>query len=217
MSDTAQNIQAQYAEQVDPMPSEPAAEVQTISPRRRFALVTYLSFLFAVSFLFVALTLAAETKRLKSINEDLQDNNQRVSASLDITISALQEENHQLQQSIADLEEERQELSTQLESLQASSDKNEEEIASMVEQISALTVEKAELEEAKSILKAQIDTLTKQAKDAVTVSELLQKAVSLNRSGDAAALENTLNQIEALKDLLSPSEQEIYNSLSGNP
>ena len=65
------DVMAQYSGQVDhtPPPQDPS---QVLSPRRRTALVTYLAFLFALAFLFVALTMAMETKRVKQINEALE-------------------------------------------------------------------------------------------------------------------------------------------------
>ena len=43
---------------------------QQLSPRRRTALVTYLSILFAAAFLFVAIMMVVETKRLKTMNQE---------------------------------------------------------------------------------------------------------------------------------------------------
>ena len=199
------DVMAQYSGQVDhtPPPQDPS---QVLSPRRRTALVTYLAFLFALAFLFVALTMAMETKRVKQINEALEDSSQKTSASLTGSINALQQENRLLTESKGQLEE-------QLAQLEASlSDARETEMA-QTRELEELK-EKLKLAEAeKSELLAKIEASNQQTQDAVTVSELLQKAIVLNESGNMTELSEFLNQIAPMKDLLSPTEREIFESL----
>ena len=76
---------------------------EQLSPRRRSALVTYLAILFAVAFLFVALMMVFEAKRLKTMNQELQDSSQKTSASLTNNINALQAENQLLSKQNEDL------------------------------------------------------------------------------------------------------------------
>ena len=179
---------------------------QVLSPRRRTALVSYLAILFAIAFLFVALTMAMETKRVKMINEALEDSNQKTSASLTGSINALQEENRLLTENKTQLE-------TQISELQAALEAAAEKEQDGSKQLEALTGEKQKLEAEKEELLTQIEALTKQAQDAVTVSELLQKAIVLNESGNIAGLSEILNQIGPMKELLSPTERDIYDSL----
>lgn len=186
-----------------PTPQDPS---QVLSPRRRTALVSYLAILFAIAFLFVALTMAMETKHVKMINEALEDSNQKTSASLTGSINALQEENRLLTENKTQLE-------TQISELQAALEAAAEKEQDGSKQLEALNGEKQKLEAEKEELLTQIEALTKQAQDAVTVSELLQKAIVLNESGDIAGLSEILNQIGPMKELLSPTERDIYDSL----
>ena len=188
-----------------------AAETQTpvqepLSPRRRTALVTYLSILFAVAFLFVALVLVAETKRLKTMNEELQDNSQKTSASLTNNINALQQENRRLSDANSALEK-------QVKGLEEAALQAGEENAELQGRIDLLTEDKRQLEEEQTGLQEQIDALTKQAQDAVEVSELLHRALAADEEGDLETLQTLLDQIEEKKELLSPTEQEIYEEL----
>ena len=63
------------------------------------------------------------------------------------------------------------------------------------------------------VLKKQNETLAKQAQDAIAVSELLQKAIALNDEGDNEGLAQVLAQIAPMKELLSATELELYESL----
>ena len=163
---------------------KPAAE-QVLSPRRRTALVSYLSIMFAAAFLFVALMMVFEAKRLKTMNEELKDSSQKTSASLTSNINALQAEN--------------QKLSEQNEALTA--------------RIGELESAAAEAETEMAELRAEIDVLIQEAHDAVTVSELLHQAMAADEAGDLEKLQELLDQIEPLEGLLSPTEAEIYEEL----
>ncbi len=199
------DVMAQYSGQVDhtPPPQDPS---QVLSPRRRTALVTYLAFLFALAFLFVALTMAMETKRVKQINEALEDSSQKTSASLTGSINALQEENHLLTESKGKLEEQLAQLEASLSDARETETAQTRELEELKEKLKLAEAEKSEL-------LAKIEALTQQTQDAVTVSELLQKAIVLNESGNITELSELLNQIAPMKDLLSPTEREIFESL----
>ena len=193
---------------------KPASQVvestQVLSPRRRTALVAYLSILFAVAFLFVAITMALESKRMKSIYEALENSSQKTSASLTNSINALQAENELLSKS-------NEELTGQIEEKKIALTAAEEEKQGYLDQIEQLNAEKAALEAEKAELEtqyaAQIQELTQQAEDAVKVSELLQTALVYKEVKDTANLNQVLTKIEALKDYLSPSEKDIYERL----
>ena len=184
----------------------PANQTQVLSPRRRSALVTYLAILFAIAFLFVAVVMVLETKRLKTMNEELQNTNQKTSASLTNNINALQEENQTLSKDNEDLQ-------ARVAELEAEAEKDQTEQNQLQSRIVSLTNARQTLSGKKRELEAQVRTLTKQAEDAVTVSELLQKAIAANDEGKHKTLQNCLEKIEPLKDLLSPSELEWYESL----
>ena len=186
-----------------PAPPDPA---QVLSPRRRFALVTYLAILFALAFLFVAVVMVLETKRLKTMNEELKDTNQKTSASFTNNINALQEENQSLSEKNAELLARVAELETQAEQDEAAQ-------SDLRAEIDTLTAEQKTLSEKQQELEARVLELTEQAENAVTVSELLQKAIAADEAGDLDGLEELLEQIEPLADLLSPSETDIYESL----
>ena len=62
-------------------------------------------------------------------------------------------------------------------------------------------------------LQTQIEALTKKAADAVLVSELLHQAMAADEDGDLEGLQELLDQIEELKELLSPTEADIYEEL----
>lgn len=199
------DVMAQYSGQVDhtPPPQDPS---QVLSPRRRTALVTYLAFLFALAFLFVALTMAMETKRVKQINEALEDSSQKTSASLTGSINALQQENRLLTESKGQLEEQLAQLEASLSDARETETAQTRELEELKEKLKLAEAEKSEL-------LAKIEASNQQTQDAVTVSELLQKAIVLNESGNMTELSELLNQIAPMKDLLSPTEREIFESL----
>ena len=177
-----------------------------LSPKRRSALVTYLSVLFAVAFLFVALMMIMEARRLKTMNEELKDSSQKTSASLTNNINALQAENQKLSQRneeldliISRLEEEAKNETARTKALQARLDTAEAEITRM----------EAELATASEAL----EEANQKSEDAIRVSELLQEAISADLRGQMNKLQELLEQIEPLKDLLSATEQEIYEEL----
>lgn len=180
---------------------------QQLSPRRRTALVTYLSILFAAAFLFVAIMMVVETKRLKTMNQELQHDSQMNAATLTNNINALQEENQKLAKDNEALEDRIAELESEAE--QAETDRAElagklEEAARQQERLSA---QLAELQEQK-------DSAEQQVQDAVKVSELLQQAIAANEDGDMKGLKELLDQIEPLKELLSDTEKELFESLT---
>lgn len=195
----------------DPVPAEEKSpekqlEEAQLSPRRRSALVTYLAILFAVAFLFVALMMVMEAKRLKTMNQELQDSSQKTSASLTNNINALQAENQQLSQT-------NEELTDRIRELEAAAAENETQRTELQAQIDSLTEDRRVLNELRLELEEQLETLTQKAEDAVQVSELLHKALAADEAGDMDGLWEILDQIEPLKELLSPTEQEIYEEL----
>lgn len=179
---------------------------ETLSPRRRSALVTYLSIMFAVAFLFVAVMMVAETKRLKTMNEELQDSSQKTSASLTNNINALQEENRKLSEANDSLQE-------QLEEQEASARAAEEQLAELQERLELLEEKKQALEQEKTRLKEQLKEMSRQAEDAVEVSELLHQALAADEAGDLEQLQELLDRIEPLKQFLSATEQTLYEEL----
>lgn len=208
MSDeNKKNTAVAMEEDHTPPSSDPS---QVLSPKRRSALVTYLAILFAIAFLFVALTMALESKRLKSVNEALEDKNQQTSASLTGSIKVLQDENHKLIDNNQELAAQVAALELRLQNAESSAAQKTEEFNAQLEK---LQQEKQALETEKAELKKQKETLTKQAQDAIAVSELLQKAIALNDEGDNEGLARVLAQIAPLKELLSATELELYESL----
>ena len=83
---------------------KPEAEGEALSRKRRVALVTYLSILFAVAFLLVALSMVIENKHLQSTNAALEDSSKKTSANLNQTIEQMQNENDALTQKTAEQE-----------------------------------------------------------------------------------------------------------------
>lgn len=183
---------------------------EQLSPRRRSALVMYLAILFAAAFLFVALMMVFEAKKLKTMNQELQDSSQKNAASLTSNINALQAENQKLSET-------NEGLSSRIDELEAAAAVAEAEKTELQAEIDRLNEEAAALEIARAeelgALQEQIDELTQRAEDAVTVSELLHQAMAADEEGDLEGLQGILDQIEALKDLLSPTEAEIYEEL----
>lgn len=213
MSDAEKEKQAENTEQKDHTPA-PTDSSQLLSPRRRTALVTYLAILFAMAFLFVALTLAIEAKKLKTTNEALKDSSQKTSVSLNNSINALQAENQELENTIETLQADNEAKTARLEELEASAATLTAEKNSLEEQVAALTEEKNTMTEDKVALETLVQNLTQRAADAITVSELLYKAVDLNEKGDMDGLKDIMNKIEPLKELLSPTERDIYDGLA---
>ena len=200
--------------------SVPAAEPEqnaaaALSRKRRVALVTYLSILFAVAFLLVALSMVIENRQLQSSNAALKDDSQKTSANLNRTIQEMQNEYDALKQKsdaqatqIDTLTAQQAEAETRYAALESEA---AEASAAAESQIADL---QSQLAEARIAAESQATELTKRAEDAVTVSELLQKAVAANEEGDLEAVKTYLEQIEPLKDLLSPSELDWYESLA---
>ena len=181
-------------------------KTEQLSPRRRSALVMYLAILFAVAFLFVALMMVFEAKRLKAMNQELRASSQQTSDSLTSRITSLQAENQELS-------EKNDGLTAQITELEAAAAAAETEQASLQAEIDRLTEEEAAHSAEVESMQAQIDELTQRAADAVTVSELLHQAMAADEEGDMEGLRELLEQIEELKDLLSPTEQDIYEEL----
>ncbi|MBQ1678393.1 MAG: hypothetical protein II062_02530 [Oscillospiraceae bacterium] len=179
---------------------------EQLSPRRRSALVTYLAILFAVAFLFVALMMVFEAKRLKTMNQELQDSSQKTSASLTNNINALQAENQLLSKQNEDLNTR---IGT-LESEAAQKDGRIEELQSKQEGDAA---ELARLEQELSVLEEEKEAAEQRTQDAIRVSELLHKALAADEKGKLERLQELLAEIEPLEDLLSETEREIYEEL----
>lgn len=179
---------------------------QQLSPRRRTALVTYLSILFAAAFLFVAIMMVVETKRLKTMNQELQHDSQKNAATLTNNINALQEENQKLSKDNKDLEDRIAELETAAEQAAA-------EQAELTGRLEEAAREKERLNQQLKELHEQKEEAEQKIQDAVKVSELLQNAIAADDDGDMEGLKELLDQIEPLKELLSETEKELYESL----
>lgn len=202
MNDTEQR-KDQALEDREPQSEDPSQE---LSPKRRVAVVSYLAVLFAVAFLLVAIVMVLETKKLKTMNQELKDDNQRTSASLTNNINALQAENQKLSETNKTQEKELTQLRSQLaESQREAADKDS--------QIQQLELDKEALEQEKTELETQAEALTQQVQDAIQVSELIYQAVEADDHGRMTELQELLDQIEPLKELLSETELELYESL----
>ena len=199
-----ENKQARQEADHTPPPADPT---QVLSPRRRSALVTYLAILFAVAFLFVAVMMVMEAKRLKTMNQELQDSSQKTSASLTNNINALQAENQQLSQT-------NEELTARIAALEAEAETAAGEQAALQTRLEQQMEELAARETELTELRTQAEALNQKAEDAVSVSELLQKALAANEDGDMEGLKELLDQIEPLKELLSETETELFESLT---
>ena len=210
MSEIDETVREQERGTEKPEQTPEKPESEQLSPRRRSALVTYLAILFAVAFLFVALMMVFEAKRLKTMNQELQDSSQKTSASLTSNINALQAENQKLS-------EKNEELTARIGELEDAAAAAETEMTGLRAEIDRLNGEAeaqelAQAEEA-AAFQTQIDELTQKAADAVLVSELLHQAMAADEEGDLERLQELLDQIEELKELLSPTEQDIYEEL----
>ncbi len=179
---------------------------QQLSPRRRTALVSYLAVLFAVAFLFVAVMMVMETKRLKTMNQELKNDSQKNAATLTNNINALQTENQQLAKSNEELHDKIKELEAAAESAAAEKEELQTQLASTGDEQKSLQQEMKELQQ-------QLDDAKQKSQDAIYVSELLHQAMAADEESDMEGLQELLNQIEPLKDMLSPTEQDIYEEL----
>lgn len=179
---------------------------QQLSPRRRTALVTYLAILFAVAFLFVAVMMVAETKRLKTMNQELQHDSQKNAATLTNNINALQEENQKLSK-------QNTELTVQIENLRVEASTQNGVLEQLREQLDAAVAEQEQLRGEVETLREETETEKQKALDAVRVSELLHQAMAADEDGDLEGLKELLSQIEPLEELLSDTEREIYEEL----
>ena len=179
---------------------------QQLSPRRRTALVTYLAILFAVAFLFVAVMMVAETKRLKTMNQELQHDSQKNAATLTNNINALQEENQKLSK-------QNTELTVQIENLRVEASTQNGVLEQLREQLDAAVAEQEQLRGEVETLREEAETEKQKTQDAVRVSELLHQAMAADEDGDLEGLKELLSQIEPLEELLSDTEREIYEEL----
>ena len=202
MNDTEQQKDQALVDH-EPQPADPS---QVISPKRRVALVSYLAILFAVAFLLVAIVMVLETKRLKTMNQELKDNSQRTSASLTNNINALQAENQVLSET-------NKNQAKELDQLRAQLAESQREAAHKDAQIQGLELDKKSLEQEKTELETQAEALNQQIQDAIQVSELIYQAVEADDHGRMTELKELLEKIEPLKELLSETELELYENL----
>ena len=195
----------------EPQSEDPS---QVISPKRRVALVSYLAILFAVAFLLVAIVMVLETKRLKTMNQELKDSSQRTSASLTNNINALQAENQVLSETNKTQVQGGSSFEgVEVTTVQAQLAESQREAAEKDAQIQGLELDKESLEQEKAELETQAETLTQQVQDAIRVSELIYQAVEADDHGRMTELKELLEQIEPLKELLSETELELYENL----
>ncbi|MBR6377859.1 MAG: hypothetical protein IKS05_08880 [Oscillospiraceae bacterium] len=187
----------------EPQPVDPS---QVLSPKRRVAVVSYLAMLFAVAFLLVAIVMVLETKRLKTMNQELKDSSQRTSASLTNNINALQAENQVLSET-------NKNQAKELDQLRAQLAESQREAADKDAKIQGLELDKESLEQEKAELETQAEALTQQVQDAIQVSELIYQAVEADDHGRMTELKELLEKIEPLKELLSETELELYENL----
>ena len=185
---------------------KPAAQPQQLSPRRRTALVTYLAILFAAAFLFVAIVMVLETKKLKTINEELQSSSQKTSASLTNNINALQQENQSLSA-------ENEKLQSRIGELVESAALQDEALAELQQQLNTAATEQADMEQQIGELQQRLEEARQNTQDAVRVSELLHQLMAADEDGDMEKVRELLDEIEPLADLLSETERDIYEDL----
>ena len=185
---------------------KPAAQPQQLSPRRRTALVTYLAILFAAAFLFVAIVMVLETKKLKTINEELQSSSQKTSASLTNNINALQQENQSLSA-------ENEKLQSRIGELVESAALQDEALAELQQQLNTAATEQADMEQQIGELQQRLEEAMQNTQDAVRVSELLHQLMAADEDGDMEKVRELLDEIEPLADLLSETERDIYEEL----
>ena len=185
---------------------KPAAQPQQLSPRRRTALVTYLAILFAAAFLFVAIVMVLETKKLKTINEELQSSSQKTSASLTNNINALQQENQSLSA-------ENEKLQSRIGELVGSAALQDEALAELQQQLNTAATEQADMEQQIGELQQSLEEARQNTQDAVRVSELLHQLMAADEDGDMEKVRELLDEIEPLADLLSETERDIYEEL----
>jgi chromosome segregation ATPase len=185
---------------------KPAAQPQQLSPRRRTALVTYLAILFAAAFLFVAIVMVLETKKLKTINEELQSSSQKTSASLTNNINALQQENQSLSA-------ENEKLQSRIGELVESAALQDEALAELQQQLNTAATEQADMEQQIGELQQRLEEARQNTQDAVRVSELLHQLMAADEDGDMEKVRELLDEIEPLADLLSETERDIYEEL----
>ena len=185
---------------------KPAAQPQQLSPRRRTALVTYLAILFAAAFLFVAIVMVLETKKLKTINEELQSSSQKTSASLTNNINALQQENQSLSA-------ENEKLQSRIGELVESAALQDEALAGLQQQLNTAATEQADMEQQIDELQQRLEEARQNTQDAVRVSELLHQLMAADEDGDMEKVRELLDEIEPLADLLSETERDIYEEL----
>ncbi|MBR4193127.1 MAG: hypothetical protein IKQ54_02195 [Oscillospiraceae bacterium] len=185
---------------------KPAAQPQQLSPRRRTALVTYLAILFAAAFLFVAIVMVLETKKLKTINEELQSSSQKTSASLTNNINALQQENQSLSA-------ENEKLQSRIGELVESAALQDEALAELQQQLNTAATEQADMEQQIDELQQRLEEARQNTQDAVRVSELLHQLMAADEDGDMEKVRELLDEIEPIADLLSETERDIYEEL----
>ena len=193
--------------QTTPETVSPADPVKALTPKRRSALVTYLLILFVVSFVFVTVIMLSETRRLKLMNQELQNNSREASASLTGMIEALQEEN-------AALTATNEALTEQVAALEAAAAADAEAAEAQNEALARAESEKQTLADEKAALEQRVRDLEQQVADGLKVSELLHQAMSADELGNYDRLEELLEQIEPMKALLSPTELDILEGLT---
>ena len=195
----------QNIEEIKKAPQEPEAqpeqkEGEILSRKRRIALVAYLSVLFAVAFLLVALSLVVENRHLQSSSE-------QTSASLNGKIAELQNEYAKLSDKAA-----RQE--SELAQLEAQKAEADEALASLQRELEDV---KAQLEQAdaeRTNLQVEHQVYANRIADLQRVHELLFQAQAANEAGDFAQLQRLMEEIAPMRYLLGPNAQEIYFSLT---
>ena len=193
--------------QPTPEATSPDDPVKALSPKRHSALVTYLLILFVVSFVFVTVIMLTETRRLKLMNQELQNSSREASASLTGMLAALQEEN-------AALSATNKALTEQIEALETAAAANAEAAQAQNEALARAESEKQTLADEKAALEQRVRDLEQQVAEGLKVSELLHQAVAADEMGNYDRLEELLEQIEPMKALLSPTELDILESLT---
>ena len=193
--------------QPTPEATSPADPVKALSPKRHSALVIYFLILFVVSFVFVTVIMLTETRRLKLMNQELQNSSREASASLTGMLAGLQEEN-------AALSATNKALTEQIEALETAAAANAEAAQAQNEALARAESEKQTLADEKAALEQRVRDLEQQVAEGLKVSELLHQAMAANEMGNYDRLEELLEQIEPMKALLSPTELDILEGLT---
>lgn len=166
-----------------------AVEVDnSLSRKRRMALITYLAILFVVALAIVTLSLVIQiknnTQQFNTISEKAH--------ALQLDNEQLQKENAKQQNDAVRQQAELDKLQSQLDTLQSQLDEQKEQIATLQE---------------------SNDALSEQCEHTVQAYELLAKAKEARAEGDEEALAMAMDALEPIYQTLSIQAQAEYDAI----